>query len=78
MLSTRAGPATLRCTVSQTGVFAAVVDREVDTVTMLMSQEPLPERETDRSFGLIFAGRMASQEGVELVHYTPALRHLIL
>jgi hypothetical protein len=71
MLSTRAGPATLRCTVSQTGVFAAVVDREVDAVTTLMSQGPLPERQTVRSFGLIYAGRMASQEGGELVHTRP-------
>jgi hypothetical protein len=72
MLSTHAGPATLRCTVSQTGVFAAVVDREVDAVTILMSQGPLPERETVRSFGLIYAGRVASQEGVsKLVHTRP-------
>jgi hypothetical protein len=60
MLGPRTELATLRCTVPSTGVFAAVIDQEVEAVTSLLSQEPKLVPERVRSYGLIYAGRLAS------------------
>jgi hypothetical protein len=70
MLDTGGGAGTLRCTVSRTGVFAAIVDQEVEAVTMLMSQEPLPPPERVRSYGLIYAGRATSLGVLSHTYYT--------